>query len=272
MSVFLVVLAVYLVERGRTAWPSVLLALAIAIKLTPLLFVFYFALRRWFALCLQTMAVLVVLFATPALFIGVEANDRLIEGYIESASQRLDESRNHSLRGALVRHLTSDSVDAGVFPSVNVLDVSPGAVTVLWVVMGACLVAGLAAGIMSATRDRVSGMLEYALLVTAMLLLSPHSLRMYFATLFLPFCVLIGLLVAEPAHRHRRLITVTLGVSFVAGTLIPLLLPSRAIALTYEALSPHVVVAALVSVSLGVVRWGAGDRMRARAAGAAAIG
>ena len=57
---------------------------------------------------------------------------------------------------------------------------------------------------------------------------------------------------------RRRLIIATLALSFGVGTLMPLLLPSRQIALTYEALSPHLIVAGLVCASLAVLRWGGG--------------
>ena len=41
LSFFLIVLAIYGIEKGRVLWPSFVLALTVALKITPLLFVFY---------------------------------------------------------------------------------------------------------------------------------------------------------------------------------------------------------------------------------------
>lgn len=258
LSFFLVVAAMYLVERGRTVSPSVLLALATALKLTPLLVIAYYALRRRFALCLYTIGVSLLLLALPALFVGIEANNRLIDGFIDSAVQRLDESRNHSLRGVLFRYLNANQIDAGLFPAMNVVSLSRTTVTALWYALGACAVGGLAAGVALSRRQRSAAALEYALLMTMILLLSPHSLRMYFSILFFPLCILAAALVTGPPPARRTLILTVLGAVFAAGTLLPVLLPGREAALAYEALSPHFFVAAFVCASLAALRWKTG--------------
>jgi hypothetical protein len=257
---FLVVAAIHLVDRRRTVLPSSLLALATAFKLTPILFVFYYGLRKRYALCLSTMAALIVLLLLPALFVGVEANNTLIAGYIKSLTNRFGESGNHALRGVLFRYLTENDFDAGRFPSVNVLNLPMNVVTVLWLALTACAFAGLTAGVVISARNRLSAALEYGLLTVGMLLLSPHTLRMYFSILFFPFCILTGLLMAYPAHPYRRLIKITLGASCAAGTVMPLILPGRRAALAYEALSPHFAVAVLACASLGVLWWRTGTR------------
>ncbi len=253
LSLGLVVVVIYLVERGRTTAPSFLLALAIALKLTPLLFVFYFALRRRFRLCAYTLVALLVLLALPAVFVGVEANTSLLEGFVESAGQRVDESRNHSLRGVLFRYLNENEMDSGVFPPVNVVSLSAQSVSALWYALSACVLLGLV-GVMAARRpSEDSVILEYALVTVLILVLSPHSLRLYFSTLFFPCCVLLGLLIKYPSHPFRILIQLGLGLTFGVGTLAPLILPGRDAALLYEALSPHFVSAFLSCVLLGLL-------------------
>ncbi len=253
LSLGLVVVVIYLVERGRTTAPSFLLALAIALKLTPLLFVFYFALRRRFRLCAYTLMALLVLLALPAVFVGIEANTSLLEGFVESADQKLDEPKSQSLRGALFRYLNANAMDSGLLPPVNVVSLSAQSVSALWYALSACVLLGLV-GVMAARRpSEDSAILEYALVTVLILVLSPHSLRLYFSTLFFPCCVLLGLLIKYPSHPFRILIQLGLGLTFGVGSLAPLILPGRDAALLYEALSPHFVSAFLSCVLLGLL-------------------
>jgi hypothetical protein len=119
----------------------------------------------------------------------------------------------------------------------------------VWYAADAAALAVLGWILISARRRRDSALLEYSLATTAMLIVSPHSLRIYFATLFLPCCVLAARLISHPAPRERRWIVATITATGVLGTLLPLV-PGRRWSLFYEALSPHFVVAVVVAACL----------------------
>ena len=70
---FIVALMVFAYDRaeaGSVFSPAAALAVAIAIKLTPVALLAYFALRRRGAVCLATVAILAFLIVAPAAVIG----------------------------------------------------------------------------------------------------------------------------------------------------------------------------------------------------------
>ena len=161
----LLVIAILLVERGQTLLPACLLAFAIAVKLTPALFLLYFAWKREWRLCIYSIVLVGLLLLLPAVLVGMDQNTMLLHKFADSAMQRLDESRSQSLRAFLFRLL-------GFLPL--------GAVNTLWVGLTAGGVVAMAVITGSKRRTPRSRVLEYCLVMTAILILSPHSLRIYF--------------------------------------------------------------------------------------------
>jgi hypothetical protein len=107
--------------------------------------------------------------------------------------------------------------------------------------------------ILAAARHRSAPLLEYALVTTVMLIVSPFSLRIYFATLFLPCAVLATVIARSPADLHRRAFVSVLIAVAAAGTMLPLI-PGRHWSLLFEALSPHFFVAVAVASCLAMLR------------------
>jgi len=252
LVLFLIVMAMSLAERGRVVLPAAMIALAAAMKISPLIFVGFFLVTRRFKLAVVTSAALAILLLLPAAIVGISKNNELLRGFAASATARTAEARNHSLKGVLARFLSNEGPDAGVLPPVNVANVSARTVEAAWYLGEAVTLAGLAWILIAARRRRASPLLEYSLVTTAMLIVSPYSLRIYFAMLFLPCAALAAALAKPPSATHRRAIVSVLVAAMVAGTLLPLI-PGRRWSLRLEALSPHFVVAVAVIAVLALL-------------------
>ena len=233
----LLVIAILLVERGQTLLPACLLALAIVVKLTPALFLLYFAWKREWRLCIYSIVLVGLLLLLPAVLVGMDQNSILLHKFADSAMQRLDESRSQSLRAFLFRLL-------GFLPL--------GAVNSIWVGLTTGGVVAMALITGSKRRTPRSRVLEYCLIMTAILILSPHSLRIYFSTLFFPFIALAALMTEGASAAYRRWSGIVLGAGFLIGSFLPAVLPGREIARAYSALSPHFVLALGVSAVLAL--------------------
>jgi len=239
LSFFLIVLAIYGIEKGRVVWPSFLLALAVALKITPLLFVFYFLVKKKFKVCAVVAVSLAVLFLLPALFVGFEKNAVLVKEWSMSAAQKSEASVNHSLKGVLFKYLNHNEIDGPKYPKINVADFSRETVYALWLVLGLATMIFLAAIFARASRHPDVVLLEHSLVVVGILILSPHSMRVYFSTLLLPSGILVILLIKYSQNIYRRLMQGVLVLSFLVSVLIPAVLPGRQASLVYEIHSPY---------------------------------
>jgi glycosyl transferase family 87 len=236
LCVMLMVLAFDWESDGHVAVPAIALGVAIAAKLTPMLLLAHFAWRRRFAVCGATLAVLVVLAWLPAAIVGPAENDHLLYGFARYAIEKVDESDNFAFRGVLIRS-----------------GLAPAAVSSVWV-------AGVAAGALIVTAalsavppQPLTRLLEFAVVLTATLLASPHTQRRYFVTLYVPVLVLVAVLMLQRTWRDDVLVWLTLATTVAAGTVLPLLCGSRPVALAYESLAPYFFATLLMLFSLVVV-------------------
>ena len=257
LTVALMVAAFDGVERGRIAAPAVALAVAIASKVTPLLLLGYFALQRRVAVCVATVAALVVLLVAPAMVVGWTTNAHLLEGFARYAVQKTEEGRNHSLRGALVKHLTV-TLDDSQYPGVTLAHLDARPVEMLWVA-GVALAALASVVVLqrrpgspprTVTPRTAAGMLELSLVLTAMLLASPHTQRQHLTALYVPALVMLAMLLADRARTPRRLLLTGLVATSAASTILPLVFGGRRLALAYEAGSPYFVATVVLFVVL----------------------
>jgi len=109
LIIALMVFAYDRAEAGSVLLPAVALAVAIAIKLTPVALLAYLAFKRRGAVCLVTAAILALLVVAPAAVMGPAANARELRAYATYAAEKVDEDDdNYALRGVLVRYLTPD--------------------------------------------------------------------------------------------------------------------------------------------------------------------
>jgi len=241
LVLFLIVLSLFSLERGKTVLPSFLMAAAICVKLTPLLFIPYFAIIKRWKLCLFCCLWLAVLILSPSLFIGWSKNLHLTRNWMETAIARADEPVNHSLKGVLFKYLKQKPADPETekYPRVNPLNLRTGIINGIWILVSLLLLLLLGKALLRKCKNKEGPVFKYALVVVSLLLLSPHDSRVYFSTLFFPCAVLVALAVKYPESRHRTLVLSVLGISFVLNTLLPALMPGRRASLAYETLSPY---------------------------------
>ena len=211
---FLVVAALTAHRRGWSLRAGLLLALAIACKTTPLLFVPYFAWKRSWRL-LAGVVVGLMLFTYPGVVpsarLGLAENQRqLLSWYDGMVRPYLIEGRvtsshiNQSLPGVVSRlgtHSPSFTVWIDrVRPQLrydNLLDLSPQAAKAF--TMG-CMVA-FALCVVWSCRGRPSHPAEYALIALGMLLFSERTWKHHCVVLMLPFAVLVYRLRGCPRSR-----------------------------------------------------------------------
>jgi hypothetical protein len=219
---FLVVAALTAYRGRRDFLAGAVLGLAIACKVTPALFVPYFAWKRsWRLLAGCALGLLLFLWpgVVPAARLGVEENRRqlaswyrlmvrpfAVEGKVTS------EHLNQSLPGLVARLATRspsfvawDGLDQIAVRHDNVLELSPQ--TARLVVQGCLLLFALVAAWASRTPPEVRGWrlsAEFALVTLGMLLFSERTWKHHGVTLMLPFAVLVYALARARLGPTRR--------------------------------------------------------------------
>ncbi|MEQ1913302.1 MAG: glycosyltransferase family 87 protein, partial [Vicinamibacterales bacterium] len=236
--VALMVFAYERVEAGKVVTPSLALALAIATKLTPLALLGYFAIRRRSAVCFTTVAMVGALVVLPAVVMGTAGNVRQLRAFATYAMEKVDEGDNYSLRGIVVRYLTPGLEDSSHIRA-NVADVPMSTVNAIWLVGLIGLGLASLAAVWRESTDPVARMLEFCIVVTGVVLASPHTQRRYYVALYVPVIALVTLWShARPALDRRRILVGLLATAAPA-TLLPLVFGGHRLALIYEASSPY---------------------------------
>jgi hypothetical protein len=240
---FLVVAGLLAFRHRRDALCGLLLALAIACKLTPALFIPYFVWKRaWKTLGGCLIGLGIFLFLIPAAYLGSERNwtllrswvDQMITPYLVKGAVTT-EHQNQSLPGVVYRLITHNPsfLDEKGAPDRydNLMDLDP--LIAKRIIQGAMfLFAGIAAfACRTSLAERKSWRLsaEFALITLGMLLFSERTWKHHCVTLLLPFAVICYYLAAQHPGRALRayllasLLAVFLLMSMTSTTLTPLL-------------------------------------------------
>jgi hypothetical protein len=210
---FLVVAAVICYRSGRDVAAGLLLALAIACKLTPALLAAYFAWKREWRLTAATAVGLALwLFFVPAAFLGWDRNLSLLEHWADymvwpyAAEGKVETLQtNQSAAALLYRLFTHTDVSQtpwrSSFVAISVADVDPDKLGWIWLGLVGILMLGLGWICRGRVADRRGWRLwhELGLVMLAMLLVSERSWKHHFVWL-LP----IGLVLAASAVRLGR--------------------------------------------------------------------
>jgi alpha-1,2-mannosyltransferase len=231
---FLVVASLYAFSRGKDFLSGVLLALAIACKVTPALFVFYFAWKRAWRVLAGCGAGLVLFFLmVPALWLGWQQNLQALTSWFQAmivpyvlGGVVTSEHNNQSLPGLIARLLT----DAPSFASYigsdyvplryqNIADIGPAGAK--WLVKGCMglfallVICTCRAPIRAASKPDAAVRrgwplaAEYGLIVLGMLLFSERTWKHHCVTLLLPFAVLCYGVAVVPLGSLRRRILIS---------------------------------------------------------------
>jgi alpha-1,2-mannosyltransferase len=226
---FLVIGSLYAFSRGRDFLAGVLLALAIACKVTPALFVGYFLWKgAWRVLAGCAVGMVLFFVGIPALWLGWEQNLVALTSWVQVmivpyvlGGVVTPEHNNQSLPGLVARLLTeapsfSTYIGSHYIPLryQNLADI--GAEGAKWLVKGAMglfvlLVlwrcrAPIAAAGRSKAEVRTGWPLaaEYALILVGMLIFSERTWKHHCVTLLLPFAVICYTLATMPISLGQR--------------------------------------------------------------------
>lgn len=243
--------ALYFALERRESLSGALLALAITVKLTPVLLLPYFALKKRWVLLASTGICLVALNAAPAAYFGPKKNIELLRDWYNHvvASQEFHEENgpiNLSLKGQLRRYFTavdySERVDGDIdYRQVNVASLPRETVDRLWMAFALVVFASVLLLIWWMSRASSSHAegnqlqsasvntcaLEIALMICLMLFAGPLTSKIYFIAFLWPAACLAGL-ASTAAGRARRVAMYALALTAVVNSVLPLL-PGRSV-------------------------------------------
>ncbi len=203
LILFLITATLAAWRKGYDALAGLILAYAIAFKVTPGLFLLYFAYKRsWRTVAATGVGLGLFFFVVPSLFLGAEFNweclstwwSRILSPYVDGDVVGQQEI-NQSMVGVLTRLLTESKGGVGRYAvklHVNFVSWNPKTV-VQWIKLLSVAMLGLLAWLCrtrAERRDDPRLFGEFALIVLAMLFLSERSWKHHFVTLLLPYTYL----------------------------------------------------------------------------------
>jgi hypothetical protein len=207
--IFVLVATSLLKARERPVFSASALALAIAIKVWPLFFLPYFAVRRDWRVVSWTLVFVLVLTLLPSLWFGVGGNANLLgQWFSQEFSTQLGQSEiwfpNQSLRGVLMRYFTvvdySQLPDSN-YPQIHMVAADPTLIRNIWALLAGAVYLGL---LVTAYRHRhrSDDMLVHGLAFCLLALLQPFTQKYALVVLLWP-ALMAGQLVR---HRTARIL------------------------------------------------------------------
>lgn len=229
---FLVVAGLWLFAHGRDVWAGLTIALATAFKVTPALFIIYFAWKRqWRTLIASLSGLVLFLLVVPGFVLGPLHNVELLGDWYRAmvrpyAVEGQVETRQHnqSLPGFVHRWLTpSEGIELrGHEPEpVNVASVDAKIVRSIVRGLSLGMIVLLAWLCRARTDDRLDWRLacEYSLVILAMLILSERTWKHHYTVIVLPLAVIAAHWALRAAGAWRWVLPGTLiAVFLLMGT------------------------------------------------------
>jgi hypothetical protein len=258
LAVSLMFAAFYWNAKQKDQAAALAMALSITIKLTPILVLPYFAVKKKWRLLGLVAVWIVVLNLLPVTYFGWTKNAQLLGTWYQHvvASQEFHEANgpvNLSLKGQMRRYFTevdyAQRVDGDVrYPAVNVASfpsepvaqvalglaalIFLGALALIWRVSGKATNPQTEPSIVApGARDQACApnrlALELALMICLMLLIEPLTSKIYFIVLLWPVYILAEFAFAceWPSARFARRVVVAVA---VINSVLPLL-PGRSV-------------------------------------------
>ncbi len=237
LAVFLVFASLYFFIQRKNCAAAIAMALAITIKLTPILILPYFALKRRWKFLSLVAALLIAINIAPAAYFGFAKNAQLLKSWYEHviADQEFHEMNgpiNLSLKGQLRRYFSqidySERVDGDVqYPQVNVATISPEVIEKIWLTLAVIIFFSTLVLIRVGSKKSINSekrvLLELSLMICLMLFTGPLTSKIYFIALLWP---LIGL--AAFAFNDSKPVRRVLILAAVINSVLPLL-PGRSV-------------------------------------------
>ncbi|HST19675.1 MAG TPA: glycosyltransferase family 87 protein [Blastocatellia bacterium] len=237
LAIFLVFASFYFFIQRKNWAAALAMALAITIKLTPILILPYFALKRKWKLLSLIAALLIAINIAPAVYFGFAKNAQLLKSWYEHviAGQEFHEANgpiNLSLKGQLRRYLSpidySQRIDKDAqYPQVNIATISQENIEKIWIALAGIMFFSTLALIWVGSKESISFerrvLLELSLMICLMLFTGPLTSKIYFIALLWPMVGLAAFAFNDSKPVRRVLIFVA-----VINSVLPLL-PGRSV-------------------------------------------
>ncbi len=273
---FLVIAALQLLSWRWDILAGLTLALAIACKVTPALFLPYFLWKRWWkALASASVGLVLWLVVVPGAALGFERNTALLQSWFDTMVKPFvvegritSEHANQSLPGLFTRLLTDapstldyDPEDGHPIPVEhhNLMSLNPAVAK--WLIR-LCQVAFVVAVMTRCRNPRtmrqgIAVAAEYALIVLGMLLFSERTWKHHAVVLILPYAVIAAAL-ARATNRLRVYFTATLvlvGMLAVGPGAVPENWVGEKFQDTFLIYGSHTAVFLLLTAAVLVILW-----------------
>ncbi len=237
LAIFLLFAAQYFFLKKRLPLAGLLLALSITIKLTPLLILPYFALKKQWRLLWLTGLFLVAINLIPSIYFGFSENADLLKTWYRHvvADQEFHETNgpiNLSLKGQMRRYLSevdyNSRVDGDVnYRSVNFASLPQETVDRLWIAIASIIYILVLFLIWWSSRNRNTNCddrraLELGLMICLMLFVGPLTSKIYFIALLWPIFFLTRFAFTSSSPESRLSKRVLIFVA-AANLILPLL-------------------------------------------------
>lgn len=241
LAVFLLFVSFYFIIKRNNLSAAIAMALAITIKLTPILILPYFALKRRWGFLSLVAALLIAINVAPAAYFGFTKNSQLLRSWYEHVirDQEFHEMNgpiNLSLKGQLRRHFSqidySERVDGDVhYPPVNIASVSQEIVEKGWAVLTAIMFLSTLVLIWTGSKKCINSekrvLFELSLMICLMLFAGPLTSKIYFIALLWPVICLADFAFNDSTPQANRVREVLIFAAMI-NSVLPLL-PGRSV-------------------------------------------
>jgi len=211
----------YLARYGYLKTSGCILGGIISIKILPLFFVFYFLIKKKWALVISSLITLIAIGVCSVWLVGGESNLLFIRTLTQLIGFSLASWNNQSLDGVLLR-LTSDSLY--IFDW-HLLELSFKMMLVKYVILSSMLVLWLIILIRPTNpNEKNRDLLDFSLTLIFTVIFVPISWSHYLLSFTFPYIVLLGTLAQSKTIRYRTLMISGVFLSYLAAALSPLYL------------------------------------------------
>jgi hypothetical protein len=221
---FLIVATLHAWRKGYDVLAGLILALAITYKVTPALFIPYFAYKRsWRTVGATALGIGIFLLIVPSLILGPQFNGqclgmwwhRMLSPYLTRGVVG-DQEMNQSMVGVLTRLSTAPRGVVGPYArhleGLNFVSWAPQVVTIVVKLISLVMIGLLAVFCRTRTERRTDPRLlgEFALVVLTMLFVSERSWKHHYVTMLLPYTYLMYEFALAPGQSRRERIWVAI--------------------------------------------------------------
>ena len=252
---FIVLLGIAFFQRRKDLLSGFIISIAISVKLTPLVFLPYFLYKRAYLAAIGMLIGLSLFMGLlPALLWGPDRTVELMKQNVEFLS-RFPENGDptgyvsgHSAQATLLRLLTRSNVlpsryaNKPFYPMhVNIMNLDRSTITHIGRVLFVILALAMVWLLRTDATDRKDPALsmECALILLAMLMISPLSRKAHFVSMIYPFALTVCFWTRFQSYRlFRRLILFSLVICFVLNNFPASGLVGRRLSLFLNAFSP----------------------------------